>query len=276
VAGSRALPLRDWRTPGSSNDARDSVPAPRSGAAALLVEALQSRYAVALAAVAVATVLARVLGLGAEPGVFAPFMVAIVAIALAYGPGPALATIAGSLLASYAWFLAPMMALVPDPAGFRWLTLFRLGVFAVAGLAIVAIAETHRRSFERLQRSRRQLMAFLSDDSVGLQAIGRDGRVLWADQTAIALLGYEAADHLGSHWSRFVADADLARTVVQRIREGGEVENVRAELRRPDGSTVDVLLNANTLLGDVRSPTEGVLLALLPVELPAGDRPTAS
>jgi PAS domain S-box-containing protein len=183
-----------------------------------------------------------------------------------------LLAIAASMLASYAWLLAPMLELVPDAAGFRRLTFFRLGVFAVASLATLVIAEVHRRALDRLQRSRRQLMAFMSDESVGLQAVGRDGCVVWADPTAIALLGYEPGEHVGSHLSRFVADANVARTVVQRIGNGEQVENVRARLRRRDGSTTEVLLNANTLLGDARSANEGVLLALLPLE-PAAEAP---
>jgi PAS domain-containing protein len=223
-----------------------------------------------LVAIAAATLVARLLGLGAEPGVFAPYMVAIVAIGLAYGLGPGLVTIAGSVIASYVWMLAPMLPLVPDPEGFRRVTFFRLGVFAGAGLATLGIAEMHRRALDRLQRSRRQLMAFMSDESVALQAIARDGRILWADQTAIALLGYEPSDHIGSHLSRFLADPSVARAVVERIGNGDDVENVCAQLRRRDGSTTEVLLNANTLLGDARSSNESVLLAILPIEPPAG------
>jgi PAS domain S-box-containing protein len=269
MAGSPAVPFRDWPPSNGMAASRNGVPAPRSAASALLGEALYSRYVISLAGVAVATVLARLLGLRAEPGMFAPFMVPIVAVALAYGIGPALVTIGASLVASYVWLLAPMLALVPDPSGYVRVTLFRLAVFAAASLATVAIAEKHRRALDRLQRSRRQLMAFMSDDGVGLQAVARDGRVVWADSTAIALLGYEPAELVGSHLSRLLADARVATAVVQRIGAGRDVENVRARLRRRDGSTTEVLLNANTLLGDASSPTDGVLLALLPVDLPA-------
>jgi PAS domain-containing protein len=237
---------------------------------ALLAEAMRSRWLAALVGVVVATVLARFLGLGAEPGMFLPYMVAIAAVGLAHGLGPALATIGGSTIASYRWLLAPMVPLVPDPAGFRRVALFRLGVFIAASLALVVVTERHRRALDRLQRSRRQLMAFMSDDGVGLLAVARDGRVLWADSTAMELLGTEPGEQAGGHLSRLVTDARVARAVIHRIGNGQDVENVRAELRRRDGSTTEVLLNANTLLGDAQSPSDGVLLALLPIEPLAG------
>ena len=264
--GNPAVPLGAWPAP----TAPVVVPAPRSTVAALVAEGLRSGWAAGLVGVAVATVLVRILGLGAEPGMFAPFMVVIAAVALAHGVGPALVTIAGSLVATYVWLLVPLMAIVPDPDGFRRLTLFRLAVFALASLALLLVTETHRRALDRLQRSRRQLMAFMSDDAVGLLAVARDGRVLWADATAIQLLGCEPGDQTGSHLSRFVADADVARAVVRQINAGHDVENVRTELRRNDGSTTEVLMNANTLLGDARSAHDGVLLALLPIEPPDG------
>ena len=270
--GSPAVPFRPWPATSRNTEA----PASRPTAAALLEEGLRAGWVAGLVGVAVATVVVRVLGLGAEPGMFAPFMVAIAAVGLAHGVAPALVTIAGSVIASYVWLLSPMMAIVPDPGGFHRLMLFRLAVFALASLALLVVTESHRRALDRLQRSRRQLMAFMSDDGVGLLAVARDGRVIWADATAVRLLGSQPGDHAGSHLSRFVADADVARAVVRRIGAGQEVENVRAELRRGDGSTTEVLLNANTLLGDASSANDGVLLALLPMEPPAGLTATAS
>src|SRR5258707_102331 len=66
-------------------------------------------YAAAVAASVAATLTAWALGLGSEPGVFAPFFVALVAVALRWGLGPALVTIATSMVAAYVWLLAPLM-----------------------------------------------------------------------------------------------------------------------------------------------------------------------
>jgi len=53
--------------------------------------------------------------------------------------------------------------------------------------------------------------------------------------------------------------------IVARLAAGKVVENVCAGLRRKDGTTQEVLLNSNTLLGDARTPGAGVLVAALPI-----------
>jgi PAS domain S-box-containing protein len=225
-------------------------------------------YVVAVSCSIAATLVALALGLGSEPGVFAPFFVAVVAVALRYGIGPALVTIATSAVAAYVWLLAPLMALAFDPAALRSLAIFRLAVFATAGIAIIGLAELHRQALQQLERSRRQLRAFVANDDVGMQVVDHDGRVTWADQVTPRLLGYEPSEYVGRPFADFHADAALAADVQARLVAGKPVENVRATLFRKDGSTQDVLLNSNTLLGDAGMAGSGVLVAVLPIATP--------
>jgi PAS domain S-box-containing protein len=223
----------------------------------------------ALGATIAATIVALLLGLGSEPGVFAPFLVAVTAIALSHGPGPATTTIVCSAVASYLWFLAPLSALAFDPSGLRWLSLFRIGVFMATGAAITWLAERHRAKLDDYERSRRQLRAFIASPEVGMQVVDHDGRVTWADDAMHRLLGRDGGDYVGISFASIHADPRTATDVLARIRTGHPLENVHATLRRKDGSTFDVLLSANTLLGDGRVPGTGVLLAALPIEQPA-------
>jgi PAS domain S-box-containing protein len=160
------------------------------------------------------------------------------------------------------------MDLALDPDALRHLAFFRLGVFAASGLAILVVAEWHRSKLDRLERSRQQLRSFMAHDEVGLQVINPDGIVTWADQAAIDLLGYGPTEHIGSPMSRFHADPALARVVMARVVAGQDIENMRAPLRRKDGTTIEVLLNSNALLGNARAGGPGVLLAILPVTEP--------
>jgi PAS domain S-box-containing protein len=217
---------------------------------------------------AAATLVALALGLGSEPGVFAPFFVALVAIALRYGIGPALVTIATSAVAAHVWLLSPMLALAFDPCAFRALAIFRLAVFATAGLAIIGLAELHRHALQQLERSRRQLRAFVANDEVGMQVIDHEGRVTWADHVTSRLLGYESSEYVGRPFADFHGDPALAADIQARLVAGKPVENVRATLLRKDGSTQDVLLNSNTLLGDAGMPGSGVLVAVMPIAVP--------
>lgn len=233
-----------------------------------LTERVVVSYAAAVSSSIAATLVALALGLGSEPGVFAPFFVALVAIALRYGIGPAVVTIATSAVAAYVWLLSPMLAVAFDPAAFRWLALYRLAVFATAGGAIIGLTEMHRHALQQLERSRRQLRAFVANDEIGMQVIDHDGRITWADQTTPRLLGYDASEYVGRAFADFHVDAALAADVQTRLVTGRPVENVRATLVRKDGSTRDVLLNSNTLLGDAGIPGSGVLLAVLPLATP--------
>ena len=223
-------------------------------------------YVAAVGATGCAALAAFVLGLGSEPGVFAPFFVALVAIALPYGVGPGLVTIATSMAAAYVFFLAPMVDLAFDPAGLRSLAIYRLAVFATAGVCIIGLTEMHRRVLQQLERSRRQLRAFAADDEVGLQVIDRHGRVSWADPATPRLLGYDAADYVGRPFADFHSDPAVAADILALLASGQPVENQRATLVRKDGGTQDVLLNSNTLLGD---DSAGFLIALLPLDSPA-------
>jgi PAS domain S-box-containing protein len=225
-------------------------------------------YVAAVSSSAAATLVALAFGLGSEPGVFAPFLVALVGVALRYGAGPALVTTATSALAAYVWLLSPMLALAFDPSEFRALAIFRLGVFAAASIAIVGLTEIHRQALQQLERSRRQLRAFVANDEVGMQVVDHDGRVTWADQMTPRLLGYEPNEYVGRPFADFHADAALAADVHARLVAGRPVENVRATLLCKDGSTQDVLLNSNTLLGDAGMPGSGVLVAVLPIATP--------
>ena len=225
-------------------------------------------YPVTLGAVALTTAVALALRLGAEPGVFAPFLVTVTAIALEYGVGPAILAIGVSATAAYYWFLAPLTGLAFDPAGLERLALFRLGVFIAAGAAITFFSERHRRRLLEMERSRRQLRAFSVDDETGLQVIDHDGRIVWTDDATPRLLGYTSAEWVGSAFARFYTDATLGERVQGQLAAGQVVENVRATLVRKDGTTQDVLLNSNNLLGDASTPGTGVLVAVLPFKVP--------
>lgn len=254
--------------PSRPSEPAPSVPTAAGRFSAELGTFVHQRHVQALGATIVATIVARLLGLGSEPGVFTPFLVAVTAIALAHGPGPATTTIVCSAISAYVWFLAPLSTLSFDPGGLRWLSLFRIGVFTASGAAITWLAERHRAALEDYERSRRQLRAFIASPDVGMQVVGHDGRVTWADDAMHRLLGRDDGEYVGISFAAIHADPRTATDVLARIRTGQPIENVHATLRRKDGSTFDVLLSANTLLGDGSMPGTGALLAVLPIEQP--------
>jgi PAS domain S-box-containing protein len=192
----------------------------------------------------------------------------VTAIALGYGIAPALATICGSAVAAYHWLLAPLSALAFDPSGLRRLALFRLVVFAASGVAITLLAERQRRRYDVLERSRRQLRAFIADQDVGMQVVARDGRITWANEVMLRLLGYGEHEYVDTAFSHVQTDAAVAADVSRRLMTGRPVENIHTTLRRKDGTVCEVLLSSNTLLGDASSTRSGVIVAVIPLPPP--------
>lgn len=231
-----------------------------------LVGAFREGYGLAIVAVAAATAAALALRLGAEPGIFAPFLVAVTAVALRHGIGPALFAIVTSATVAYAWFFAPLATLAFDPVGLRHLAFYRLGVFGGAAVLITLLAEIHRQSLQQLERSRRQLRAFTSNEDIGLQVIDHEGKITWSDNGTARLLGYAPNEWVGRPFATIHADAALAGDIQASLATGQAVENVRATLLRKDGGTQDVLINSNALLGDARMDGTGVLVAVLPLK----------
>lgn len=271
--GSRSVRPRTPSEPAWEPANRTRQPFPRSTDVAAHTYAFASQlaslastgYGASALAVAAATLVALGLGLGAEPGVFAPFLVAVTAVATAHGIAPALVTLAGSAVAAYVWLLSPLLALSFDPSGLRRLAFFRLSVFAASGLAIAFLVERQRQRHEQLERSQRQLRSFFASPDVGLQVVATDGTITWANDVMHRMLGYDEGEYVGTAFGDLHTDAMLAAEVVGRLISGVAVENVRASLRRKDGTACEVFLNSNTMLGDAASEGSGVIVAALPI-----------
>jgi PAS domain S-box-containing protein len=56
-----------------------------------------------------------------------------------------------------------------------------------------------RRADEALRRSQGQLKDFVKNSALGLQWVGPDGIVLWANQAHLDLLGYAREEYIGRH-----------------------------------------------------------------------------
>ena len=115
-----------------------------------------------------------------------------------------------------------------------------------------ASARRTARPCRGLERSRRQLRAFTANEEIGLRVVDPDGRTTWADgATAHASLGYEPNEYVGEKASaRAPTSTQRSRPRCTRcLATGRPIENVRATLRRKDGTAQDVLLNSNTPSG---------------------------
>ena len=99
----------------------------------------------------------------------------------------------------------------------------------------------------RRKEAERELSDFLENALEGLHTTGPDGKIIWANQAELDLLGYQDDEYIGQHVSQFHADKEVIEDILARLRAGEEIRDREARLRCKDGSIKHVLINSNVL-----------------------------
>ena len=105
---------------------------------------------------------------------------------------------------------------------------------------------------EALRRAERELREFLENANVAMHWVGPDGRIIWANQTELDLLGYTHQEYIGHHLSEFHLEQGILQDLLGRLSRGDTLQDYAARLRCKDGSVRDVLINSNVLWEDGR------------------------
>src|SRR5690348_14042770 len=95
-----------------------------------------------------------------------------------------------------------------------------------------------------------ELLDFVETAPVALRWVGADGRIQWANQAELDLLGYDHDEYVGLPIADFHADAEVARDVRERLRRAETLRDYPARLRHKDGSLRHVLIDAHALCRD--------------------------
>ena len=96
-----------------------------------------------------------------------------------------------------------------------------------------------------LLASREHLRAILQSSPVGVGAIGRDGRLTFANLRFAELFGRPAAELLGVDMQTLLADPADRRRYLERVGHGLAVRDTELRLRRADGSVFWALLSGD-------------------------------
>ncbi len=103
-----------------------------------------------------------------------------------------------------------------------------------------------------MQRHAGQLGAFLDTAPIGLERIGADGTILWANDAELAMLGYERDEYVGHPVTEFHVDDNVIADIRERLAHGQNVLDQSARMRCRDGSIKSVLIDASALWDDGR------------------------
>ena len=127
-------------------------------------------------------------------------------------------------------------------------TLLRLEDAVQSGHALEKVNAELRASEKALQRSESELRDFVENVSVGLQWIGPDGIVLWANQTEIDRLGYSREEYIGKNITEIHADLPVIEDIFVRLTRGETLLDYEARLRCKDGSIRHVSVSSNAFV----------------------------
>jgi PAS domain S-box-containing protein len=98
-----------------------------------------------------------------------------------------------------------------------------------------------------LLRKTSQLSAFLETAAIGLHRVGADGKILWANDAEMNMLGYSPEEYIGHHIAEFHADRDVINSILACLSRGERLRDYEARLRCKDGSVKTVLIDSSGL-----------------------------
>jgi PAS domain S-box-containing protein len=133
-------------------------------------------------------------------------------------------------------------ALIDDDQRARTITLLQHKAHALE-----SEIEERKRAQVTLQRREAELADFLENAVEGVQQVGADGVITWANKALLRLLGYAAAEYAGRPLCAFFVDPAACDEFWARLLRREDVYEFAADLRCKDGSARSVLLYANGL-----------------------------
>ncbi len=98
-----------------------------------------------------------------------------------------------------------------------------------------------------LRRSEAVLRELIETSSISLHWVGADGKILWANQAELDLLGHPREDYVGRNIAEFHADEAVIDEILACLSRGETLRDYPARLRHRDGSVRHVLINSSVL-----------------------------
>jgi PAS domain S-box-containing protein len=104
-----------------------------------------------------------------------------------------------------------------------------------------------REAQESLQRRESELAEILENAIEGVQQVGPDQQILWANRALLDLLGYTAEEYVNRSLAEFHVHRQVFSEFWQKLMRKEDIYDYAAELRCKDGSVKNVLIHSNGL-----------------------------
>ncbi len=107
-------------------------------------------------------------------------------------------------------------------------------------------SEIDRQSEASLFQSQQDLSDFVENAIVCLHWVAADGKIIWANQAELDLLGYTSAEYIGHYITEFHVNRTTIEDLLDRLLHDRPVREYEADLRCKDGSIRHVLIDSNS------------------------------
>src|SRR2546426_922560 len=94
-------------------------------------------------------------------------------------------------------------------------------------------------------RREAELADFLENALEGVEQVGANQKILWANKAVLKLLGYSAEEYVNHNLADFYLDRNVFDRFWQKLMRGEEIYDFPAQLKCRDGSLRDVLIRPN-------------------------------
>lgn len=113
---------------------------------------------------------------------------------------------------------------------------------------VLETEKAERREIEKKLRIRESELADVLENALeGVQLVGPDQCIHWANRAALKLLGYSRDEYVGHPVSEFYVESKVFEEYWERLMQRENIYDFPAELRCKDGSVKNVLMHSNGL-----------------------------
>jgi PAS domain S-box-containing protein len=94
-------------------------------------------------------------------------------------------------------------------------------------------------------RDYEEVADFVEHGTVPMHCVGPDGRILWANQAELELLGYSREEYLGRHIAEFHVDQPVIEDILARLKAKQTLRSQEARLRCKNGAIKHVQIDSS-------------------------------